>query len=97
MMISQETYLNEIKNCSYAELIAEEKRLFKHIIELQYKIVLEDIRLEQEFISPSYKTQLESNRHYLIVLQNFILEKECEIQKLEFKDALQDAFSRKEY
>ena len=95
MMISKETYFDEIKDYSYAELLSEEKRLFKKITELQYKIVLEDIHLPEEYIDPSYKTQLESYRHYLIVLQNFILEKEREIREIEFKDMLNDAFSRK--
>ena len=88
MMISKETYFDEIKNYSYAELLFEEKRLFKYIIELQYKIVLEDTKLYGEFISPSYKMRLESYRHYLIVLQNYILEKEQEIKELEFKEML---------
>ena len=91
MMMSKESYFDKIKGYSYENLLLEERKLFKNIIELQFKIVLEDIHLPDEFISPSYQIQLEYNREYLIVLENYILEKERAKQKEELENMIRDA------
>ncbi len=91
MMISEISYSDRIKDYSYSELLSEEKRLFKHITELQYKIVSEETHLNTEYINPPYVTQLLSYRKYLIVLQNYILEKENDIKVSKLKESLKDA------
>ena len=88
MMNSLDWYKGKIEKYSYAELLGEQKRLFKLILELEFKISLEDCCLNDNFINPDYKVQLSYNREYLIVLQDIIRQKEIEKHQQEFEEML---------
>ena len=96
MMISPSWYKENIENYSYSELLEEQRRLFKHILELELKVVLDDCHLGDVIINPTYKQQLTSNREYLIVLEGLIKNKEDEAQEQEFRELVEEALSKRD-
>lgn len=97
MMVSVSRYKEKVKNYSYSELLEEQRRLFKHILELEYKVALDDCHLSCEIINPTHKEQLESNREHLIELEILIKSKENELKEQEFREFLEKALNRKQH
>ena len=95
MMFSPDWYKEKIEKYSYSELLEEQRRLFKHILELELKVVLDDCHLGIDIVDPTYKQQLTANREYLIVLEGLIKNKEDEAKEQEFKELLEKAFGKR--
>ena len=96
MMLSADDYNREIMKYDYSKLIEEQRRLFKHILELELKIVLDDCHLADEFIDPDYKIQLSYNREYLIVLEKLLKRTEDENRTEEIKQFIKNALDKGE-
>ena len=96
MMFSPNRYREKIENYSYSDLLEEQRKLFKHILELELKVVLDDCLLGDVIINPTYKEQLASNREYLVVLETLIKNKEDEAKEQEFKELIEKAISKRE-